>query len=80
MSFVAMDTYSHVSPNIQKEAFGRLGKRSEGLESGLQALIAVSLRSNGDQGQEKRINLKSKSPQFAGLSVARSAGLEPATF
>ncbi len=25
-----MDTYSHVSPNIQKEAFGRLGKRLEG--------------------------------------------------
>jgi hypothetical protein len=26
-----MDTYSHVSPNIQKEAFGRLGNRLEGL-------------------------------------------------
>jgi site-specific recombinase XerD len=25
-----VDTYSHVSPNIQKEAFGRLGKRLEG--------------------------------------------------
>jgi integrase len=25
-----MDTYSHVSPNIQKEAVGRLGKRLEG--------------------------------------------------
>ena len=25
-----MDTYSHVSPNIQKEAFGQLGKRLEG--------------------------------------------------
>jgi len=25
-----MDTYSHVSPNIQKEAFGRLGKRLGG--------------------------------------------------
>ena len=25
-----MDTYAHVSPNIQKEAFGRLGKRLEG--------------------------------------------------
>ena len=25
-----MDTCSHVSPNIQKEAFGRLGKRLEG--------------------------------------------------
>jgi len=25
-----MDTYSHVSPNIQKEAFGRQGKRLEG--------------------------------------------------
>jgi integrase len=25
-----MDTYSHVSPNIQKEAFGRLGKRLKG--------------------------------------------------
>jgi len=25
-----MDTYSHVSPNIQKEAFSRLGKRLEG--------------------------------------------------
>ena len=25
-----MDTYLHVSPNIQKEAFGRLGKRLEG--------------------------------------------------
>jgi len=25
-----MDTYSHVSPNIQKEAFGRLGKGLEG--------------------------------------------------
>ena len=28
----------------------------------------------------KRMNLKSKTPQFAGLSVARSAGLEPAAF
>jgi integrase len=26
-----MDTYSHVSLNIQKEAFGRLGNRLEGL-------------------------------------------------
>ncbi|MDQ3966423.1 MAG: site-specific integrase [Actinomycetota bacterium] len=26
----AMDTYSHVSPNIQREAFGRLGKRLKG--------------------------------------------------
>src|SRR5829696_4855066 len=25
-----MDTYSHVSPNIQREAFGRLGKRLKG--------------------------------------------------
>jgi hypothetical protein len=31
-------------------------------------------------GQEKRMNLKSKTPPFAGLSLARSAGLEPATF
>ena len=26
------------------------------------------------------MKLKSKTPQFAGLSLARSAGLEPATF
>ena len=25
-----MDTYSHVSPSIQREAFGRLGKRLRG--------------------------------------------------
>lgn len=25
-----MDTYSHVTPKIQKEAFGRLGRRLEG--------------------------------------------------
>jgi hypothetical protein len=31
-------------------------------------------------GQEKRIYLKSKTPRFAGLLGACSAGLEPATF
>src|SRR3712207_963784 len=33
-----------------------------------------------EHGQEERMNLKSKTPRFAGLSLARSAGLEPATF
>jgi len=49
-------------------------------ESGFRAPIAVKLRSNDDQDQEKRIYLKNKSPVFEGLSKARSAGLEPATF
>lgn len=30
-----MDTYSHVSPNIQREAFGRLGERIKGSREGL---------------------------------------------
>jgi len=30
-----MDTYSHVSPNIQREAFGRLGEKIKGSREGL---------------------------------------------
>jgi integrase len=31
-----MDTYSHVSPNIQREAFGRLGERIKGSREGFE--------------------------------------------
>jgi integrase len=75
-----MDTYSHVSPNIQKEAFGRLGKRLGGLKKALKPPIAVRLRSNSILGCVAWARRKKKSPAFADISSARSAGLEPATF
>lgn len=34
-SRATMDTYSHVSSNIQREAFGRLGERLKGYQEGL---------------------------------------------
>ncbi len=57
-----------------------LARGWKGPESGLLARIAVKLRSKDEQGQEKRTCSKSKTPRFAGLLRARSAGLEPATF
>ena len=44
------DTYSYVSPNIQKEALGRLSKRLEGPCIRPPCFL---LRSNGGQNQEE---------------------------
>jgi hypothetical protein len=76
----SMVIYSHVSPNIQQEAFGRLGKRLGGLKKALKPPIAVKLRSNSILGCVAWARRKKKSPAFADISSARSAGLEPATF
>ena len=48
-------------------------------EVGLYVPVRVYVHED-EQGQEKRIYLKSKTSRFAGLSLARSVGLEPATF
>jgi uncharacterized protein (DUF302 family) len=48
-------------------------------EVGLYVPVRVYVHED-ERGQEKRIYLKSKTPRFAGLLGARSAGLEPAAF
>jgi hypothetical protein len=76
-----MDTYSHVSLNIQKEAGPVRQEVRRVLKAVTELLIAVKVRSNDrPSGPVKRIRLKNKTRVPALLKGARSAGLEPATF
>jgi hypothetical protein len=53
-----MDTYSHVSPNIQREAFGRLGKRLKGTRgSGITVPVAVRAGRSGPARKAKALLL-----------------------
>jgi integrase len=60
-----MNTYAHVMPHIQADAFGRFSKRFSQRQAVKPALRRMGQKPN---------------PRFAGFSLARSAGLEPATF
>jgi hypothetical protein len=75
-----MDTYSHDLPHIQNEVFGRLGKRLKGPCKRPPSPYCGQIAVKRQSWPGKRVNVKSKTPRFAGISLARSAGLEPATF
>ena len=68
-----MDTYSHVIPGMQEAA----AKRLQGILFGS---TPVTLPSDGENGAAARDEELEKISRLQGISRARSAGLELATF